>query len=303
MGLAGQQSGQGLHVYGELGAETAADFHGDSLDLGYRNAHQAGGVVADGEVALAAGVDGQAAVVVPHGGAAVGLDITLVHGGGGHTALHDDVGVGETGVEVAHAELEVVGGVGTARGIVLVQHATGARAGSVEGSESLMNQRGVVSHGLPSVHHRRKHLEFDVDQVQGFLGGVSADRGDGGNGVAFVKGLVLGHDVVAQELEVDHRALGQVRSPAGGFHNVGAGDHGADAGRGLGAAGVDGLDAGMGVGAAQHLAVEHAGQVQVGAVASHAGDLVGSVVADRTGPDYLVFLVAGQDHVGRVVQH
>ena len=131
---------------------------------------------------------------------------------------------------------------------------------------------------------------------------MGAGGGYGGDGVAFVESLAIRQDIVAEELVVDHRALGQFGGPAGGLLNVGRGDHGADARVSGGPAGVNGLDAGMGVGATENLAVEEAGQVDVRAVVGFAGNLVGPVGAHRAGAYYIVFLI-GKNDVGLVVEH
>ena len=139
MGLAGQQRGYRLHVHGQLRAESAADFHGNRLDLGDREADQPCGVVADGEMSLAAGPDGEVAVVVPHGGAGVGFDVTLVNGGSGHAALDHDVGVGKSRVHVAHAELKVVGDVGAGGFVIVVEDAAGAGGRGVESGQPFVD--------------------------------------------------------------------------------------------------------------------------------------------------------------------
>ena len=169
--------------------------------------------------------------------------------------------------------------------------------------QPIVDQCRVVGHGVAGVHHWRQHLVFDLDGGERFLGEVSVDRGHGGDGVSFVKGLVLSHDVVAQELEVDHRAFGKVGGAPGGLNDVGAGYDGTDAGNGFSLAGVDGLDAGMRVWTAQDFAVQHPWQVEVGAVAGQSRDLVGSVVANRTGANDFILFVASQNHVGLIVQH
>ena len=122
---------------------------------------------------------------------------------------------------------------------------------------------------------------------------MGAVGGNCGDGVALVEGLLGGQTVVAQELGVDHRAFAQVQHAPAGLRQVGGGGDGVDPGHGLGLAGVDALDAGMGVGAAQDLAVQHAGEIDVGSVLRPPGDLVGAVVAKRAAANDAVALGGG----------
>ena len=165
-----------------------------------------------------------------------------------------------------------------------------------------MEQGGVGLHRRLGVHYRGQDFIVHGNQVQGFLGGVGAGGGYGGDGVAFVEGFALSQHIVAEEAVVDHRALGQFGGPARGFLEVGGGDDGPDAGMGGGAAGVNGLDAGVGVGAAEDLAIEQAGQVDVGAVVGFAGNLVRPIGPHRPGAYYIIFLI-GENDVGLVVEH
>ena len=292
----------GSEYHGELGPEAATDLHGYGLDAGDRDAHEAGSVVADGEVSLTGGPDGEGAVLVPHGGAAVRLDIALVDGDCGGLLLDDDVGFLESGFGVTEAELEVVSDVGAARSVVVVKNAAGADVGGVHGGEAFVDQRGVFLHGIRSVQNGGEDLVFDVNQGKSLLGDMGAGRSDGCDGMSLVEGLFLGEDVVAEELVVDHRALGEVGGAAGGLEEVCAGNDSADAGMGLGAAGVQFLDAGVGVGAAEDLPVEHARQVDISRVAGLSGHFVSTVGTDGTGANDVVFFV-GQDYVRLVVQH
>ncbi len=185
---------------------------------------------------------------MPLGSAAVGFDVALMDGDGSGFLFDDDIGILETLVEVAQLELEVIGNVGAVLGVVVVQDAAGADGGGGHTSQPLVNQGGVGLHGGFGVHYREQDFVVHLDEFQGFLGGVGAGGGYGGDGVAFVEGFAVSEDVVAEELVVDHRALGQFGGAAGGLLDVGGGDHGADAGMGGGPAGVNGLDAGVGVG-------------------------------------------------------
>ena len=67
-------------------------------------------------------------------------------------------------------------------------------------------------------------------------------------------------------------------------------------GVGLGLAGVNRLDAGVGMGAAEHLSVQQSTHLEVSAILGSAGDLVGSVMTDGPGPNYVVIRV-GQHNI------
>ena len=127
--LAGEQGRHRLHVDHGLGAEAAADFQGDGLDVGDGDAHESRGMVAHGELALAAGPDGQLSVSAPLGGASVGLDVALVYRDGLGFLLNDDVGLLEALLNVAEAELELVGDVADLGIIIVVQQSAGAQRG------------------------------------------------------------------------------------------------------------------------------------------------------------------------------
>ena len=80
-------------------------------------------------MALAAAPDGQFAVFSPHSGCGVGLDVTLVHGGGTEFPLHDYVGIFEPLFGVSQLEEEVVGDVGGFFCIVVVAQPAGTDVG------------------------------------------------------------------------------------------------------------------------------------------------------------------------------
>src|SRR4029079_16881741 len=76
------------------------------------------------------------------------------------------------------------------------------------------------------------------------------------------------------------------------FRNVGARDHGFDAGYRFSVARIDGHDTRVRVRAAEDRAVQHARQTDVGAVVGTAGHLVDAVVADGPCAHVLVYPVA-----------
>ena len=68
---------------------------GTTLTCPDGHTEDAAGVVAQGEMALAAGPDGHRVIGVPAGGSRVGLDVTLVDLASVVLALDDHIGLGE----------------------------------------------------------------------------------------------------------------------------------------------------------------------------------------------------------------
>ena len=109
--------------------------------------------------------------------------------------------------------------------------------------------------------------------------------------MALVKRLLSRHDVSAVEAVVDRRALLQVRDLRGDLGHVVSGNDGLHAGQRKRLCCVDCPYPRVRVRTAKYLAVKHARGVNVGAVPSHAGHLVQSVVANGTGAYYLEFFI------------
>ena len=128
-------------------------------------------------------------------------------------------------------------------------------------------------------------------QGQALFGDVGAGGHHGGHGVALIQGLLVGHYVFSHQTHIA-LGLGEVDDLVLDDGEVLRGDRAHNAGKSLGTAGVYGADAGMGVGAAQYLAVQHPGQLDVGAVLGCTSHLVNTVVADWPSADDLV-LAAG----------
>ena len=189
--------------------------------------------------------------------------------------LQHHFGLAEALFHVAQLVLDVAGDIAPCPGVLAASEPLLLEVGG----------QGFVDHGRVGPHsvlegqHRLQHLVVYVNEGQGLLGDVGAGGGDGGHGVALVEGLMVGHDVLGHQ---PHVALGfsQVNDLVLNNREVLGRDCGQHAGQGLGLAGVYRPDAGVGVGAAQHLAVEHPGQLDVGPILGGAGDLLYPVVAD-----------------------
>ena len=74
----------------------------------------------------------------------MGFDIALVNLAGGVLALDDGVGFGETGIEIAEAESEVVGNVGGVGGI-LIEPTTGTLSRVGQRGEALVDCRAPAA--------------------------------------------------------------------------------------------------------------------------------------------------------------
>ena len=304
-GLAGQGGGHGLQIAAALplAAEPAADFHRHDVHLPHRHAQDAAGVVPQGEMALAAGPDGDGVVVVPAGGGRVGFNVALMHLAGVVFPFYDGVGCGEARFRVAQGELEMVGNIGAVARFAFGPAAgTPRRAG--QGNQPLVDDGRAGGHGGRGGQRRRQNFVVNVNQRQRFLGQVGRIGGDGGDGVAAVEGLFPRHHIAAVKAVVDGGAFLLVFDFGGHGGEIGAGDHGVDARPGQSAAGVNAPDAGVGVGAAQDFAVQHPRQMDVGGVTGAAHHLVRAVVAHRAGADHAVsFIGVGKNDVGLVIGH
>ena len=225
---------------------------------------------------LAGAPDLRLAAARPVREAGLGLDVRLVDRRGPVVLLHDLVGLGEARVEIADLEADpfrdvrraLGGGVHPARDHVIEQ------------------QRGVLGHRLLHVDDVRQHLVVHVDESQRPVRDGDADRGHRGHRMALVERLLARHDVAGDVPEVDRQPLG-ARVCEGMVGQVRAGDHRLHPRQGRGPRGVDGADAGVRVRAAQHLPVEHSGQVVIGAELRGPRDLRHPVGAHRPGTDPL----------------
>ena len=223
---------------------------------------------------------GDVAVRGPPRGAVLGLYVALVDRPGAELALNDDVRLLKAFVDVSQLELVMGGYVGAPRRLA-------AESG---GGDVVVEDGRVCRHGRLHVGHGGHNVVAHLYERQGLLGHVGAGGGDGGDGVALVQHLVRGEDVVADVLHAGEDVLTDLCQRIGHLCQVGRRGDRPDVWVGLGLAGVDGRDAGVGVGAAQHLAVQHPLEPHVGAVERLAGDLVHSVVPDRTRADDFVAL-------------
>ena len=262
-GLLGQADRHRLQEHRGLAAEAAADLGRNGLDPRRGDTELPGGQVADREVALAGHPQQDVAVLAVAGDAGVRLDVALVDGGAVELVLEDHVGGGEARLHVTGVEHVGVGDVGGRRRLVAI----GAQFGI---DDHLALRR------FPHVGDVRQHLVIDLDQFQRLLG----DGGRGGRHRGDRMALVA-HVAAAHHHLRAHLVRGLGGKIVAGHHR----EHAVERFRG---AGVDRADAGVGVRAAQHLAVQHAGQVEVGAVVGAAGHLVDTIVAHGARAQYPV---------------
>ena len=227
------------------------------------------------------------AVLAVTGDRGLRLDIALMDRLGVEFALDDQIGLGESRLDVAGRELDALGDVRRLFG-------RGLHPG---GDLVLVQQRRVVLHRLDDVDDVRQHLVVDPDQLERLARDRIRGRGDRRHGVAVIERLLARHHVAGHVAEIDDQlARGGVFDRH--FREVVAGDHRLDPGQRLGRRGVDRDHPGMGVGAPEHPAEELARQVDVRAVAGAAGHLVHAVGADRARADDLEVLVLVLEHRG-----
>ena len=137
------------------------------------------------------------------------LDVALVHRRRVELALDHDFRRGQSFLEVAELELEVLGDVRRlARGFT-----------QRFGDQVVVHKRRIVAHGFTHVDHDRQWLVIHLDEVERFLGNLRAGRGHRGHGMPLVKHLVPGERVVAQMLDHDG-ALTQLGHAGAGFGHV-----------------------------------------------------------------------------------
>ena len=149
------------------------------------------------------------------------------------------------------------------------------------GCEPLVQDRGVLLHGVDDVQDRGQHLVVNIDQPQSFLRDVGAGRRHRRHRVALVQRLLMSEVVLRH-----HAGSAPVRVvdvPLLDDRKVDGGGHGFDAGEREGPGRVDGAYPGMSIWATEHLAVKQARQLDIGGVPGAARHLVQAVLPDRPG--------------------
>ena len=245
----GEPERERLQVDHGLAAEAAADLRRRHADVGEVDAEQGGAVGAHGELPLGAAPYLALPVLAGAGDHRVGLDIALMHRLGGEGALDDDIGLGESGLEIAAREGHLLEDVRRRLGRRL--HALGEHV--------VVEHRRVRRHRLAHVDHVRQHLVVDLDQVQRLLGDGLRGRRHRGHGMAVVERLPARHDVLRHVAVVD-RHLARRHPLVGNLGHLVAGDDGLHAGQRARLRRVDGADARVGVGAAEDAPHQHARQ-------------------------------------------
>ena len=270
-GLAGEDRGDGFEVDVDLPAEPAPNLHRHDLDVGQGTPQDARGGGADAEGALGARPDCDLSVGRPIGRAVLWLDVALVGARDGVCALDDCGGSGEGSLGVAVLHPLELSDVGVRRLLA-----------EVIPDKVLVDDHGIVRHGVLEGNDGREHLVIDLDELQRLERRVLVHRRDGRDRMSLIDSLVLGHDALAGELGVGG-FLPKIEHLRFGLGQIGAGHHGGYAGRSLRLRRVDPRNPGVGVGAAQHCAVQQSRELDVGAEQRTAQDLVHAVVPDRPG--------------------
>ena len=214
----------------------------------------------------------------------MGLDVALVDGLGLEFPLDDHVGLGEPLFHIAQPVLDVAGDIALYPGVL----ASAEPFHAEHGGQIVMQDRRVLFDRVVQRQYRWQDLVVHFDKVQSLLGDVRAGRGDGGDGVALVEGLVVGHDVLCHEAGRT-LSFGEVNNLVFDDRKILGGRYGDHAGQRLSLAGVYRANARVGVGAAQDFAVDHAGYLGIRAILGGSGHFLKPVVADGPGPNDPVF--------------
>ena len=214
--------------------------------------------------------------------------------------LDNDVGLLEPLLQFAYLELVAAGDVATLAAIIVGVISVAIRSkGSCHARhhvwvgqprQFIVQNRGIVLHCFTNIDNPGEYFVLDVDQGQGLLGYMRAGRRHCGYGVPFIKHLVLGQAIVADEAHVQMATLRNVHGQARNLGKPRPGNHGLHAGPGQRPAGIDGLNTGVGVRAPEHLAVEQTRQVDVSPIAGPASHLIGAVVTDGPGAHHIELL-------------
>ncbi len=275
--LFGQRERDGLEIDQRLAAEPAADLGRDRADIGDVDAEQFRAIRAHHELPLARAPDRALTIGGGRHDAGMRLDIGLVHRRIRVAPLDDDIGVAETGVDVAFGEVDHLGDIRRVR-----------RLGLHSLREEIVVQYGRVRlHRLFDIDDVWQDVVGDLDQLARLLGDRGRCRRHRCDGVAVIEDLVARQTVARQVAEV-HRAFADKGFFRRDRREIVRGHDGFDAGQLQRLVDIDRHDAGMGVRAALDLAPQHAGHDHVGAEIGASGDFVDAVRTNRTGPDDLL---------------
>ena len=149
-------------------------------------------------MSLAAAPDGYVAVRAPVHRGGVRLYVALVHRLGAELALHDDIGVLEALLGVAHLKKEVVCYVRAVRRVPVISEAASPHVRVGDGGQALMKDRRLGLHRLHHIRYRAKHFVLDLNEVQRLLGDMGAGCGHRGHCVTLVQHLLACQAVVAE---------------------------------------------------------------------------------------------------------
>jgi hypothetical protein len=154
-----------------------------------------------------------------------------------------------------------------------------------------MKNRRVGRNGSLDAQHGLEPLVDHHDALRRLAGDLDRCGRHRCHRMALVERLFVRESVVARIAHVEDDFPAK-RDACAVLRDVRAGNDRLDTRYGFGGTGVDRHDARMSLRAPQEHAVQHPWQREVGAVVRPAGDLIHSVVTDRTGADVLILGVA-----------
>ena len=250
-----------------LGSETSTYFGRDHAQPVARELQRVGEHVAYHEQRLRRGIEGEhAAEGIVARDAAVRIQCGTRLAVRAEALPHHDVRIGFGRIDVADAHPITVEDVAFAE---LVVHPR-------------VQPRRAGKDGLVGFQHHGQRVVDDLDRLERVHRLIF---GLGDYGCEF---LAFEHDLVDCEgkMVADEQVLHQVAPRLDLADQFRPGQHAMHAGHAPGARGID-LDVGMRVGASQHLAVEHAGQLDVVDIARGAGEECEILLARHGTPDKL----------------
>jgi hypothetical protein len=154
-----------------------------------------------------------------------------------------------------------------------------------------MKNRRIWRNGSLDAQHWIEPLVDHHDALRRLAGDLDRRCRHRCNRVALVESLLVRESVVARVAHVEDDFAAK-RDACGVLRDVRAGNDRLDTRHSFGGSGVDGHNARVSMRAPKEHAVQHAWQREVGSVVRPAGDLIHSVVTDRTRADVLILGVA-----------
>ena len=149
------------------------------------------------------------------------LDVSLVHRLRFEFAFYDDVSLSKTLFDVSNFVLDMSRDVTLDTGVV----SAGETFHAEEGGHVVVQQGGIIGHGLAPGEHGGKDLVVHFHQIQGFQCDMGTGGADRGHRMAHIQDFVLGQQVLGDHARVA-LYLGKVDHPVLDDGKIGRGGNG-----------------------------------------------------------------------------